>query len=77
MTGIPKERISNDPQFTNCGLDMFGPFTIKERRSEDIFTCMASRGVHIEVTHSLDADSFIQALRCFIARRGSIITHSF
>ena len=68
MTGIPKERISNDPQFTNCGLDMFGPFTIKERRSEDIFTCMASRGVHIEVTYSLDADSFIQALRCFIAR---------
>ena len=74
MTGIPKERISNDPQFTNCGLDMFGQFTIKERRSEDIFTCMASRGVHIEVTHSLDADSFIQALRCFIARPRRIRT---
>ena len=35
---------------------------------------MASRAVHIEVTHPLDADSFIQALRGFIARRGSIIT---
>ena len=35
---------------------------------------MASRVVHIEVTHSLDAASFIQSLRRFIARRGSIRT---
>ena len=31
MSDIPKERISNDPPFTHCGADMFGPFTIKER----------------------------------------------
>ena len=79
MSDIPKERISNDPPFTHCGVDMFGPFTIKERRSElkrygALFTCMASRAVHIEVTHSLDADPFIQFLRRFIARRGSIRT---
>ena len=47
---IPKERTSNDPPFTNCGVDMFGPFTIKERRFElkrygALFTCMASRAV--------------------------------
>ena len=35
---------------------------------------MASKAVHIEVMHSLDADSFIQALTCFIARRESIRT---
>ena len=79
MSDIPKERISNDPPFTHCGVDMFGPFTIKERRSElkrygVLFTCMASRAVHTEVTHSLDADSYIQSLRRFIARRGSIRT---
>ena len=34
MFDIPKERISNDPPLTYCGVDMFGPFTIKERRSE-------------------------------------------
>ena len=77
MSDIPKEKISSDPLFTHCGVDIFGPFTIKERRSElkryrALFTCMASRAVHIEVTHSLDADSFIQALRHFIARRGGI-----
>ena len=79
MSDIPKERISNNPPFTHCGVDMFGPFKIKERRSQlkrygTLFTCMASRAVHIEVTHSLDADSFIQSLRRFIARRGSIRT---
>ena len=35
---------------------------------------MASRVVHIEVTHSLDAASFIQSLRRFIEGRGSIRT---
>lgn len=31
---------------------------------------MAIRAVHIEKLHSLDADSFINALMRFIARRG-------
>ena len=35
---------------------------------------MNSRAVQIEVTHSLDTDSFIQALRQIIARRGNIKT---
>ena len=33
---------------------------------------MNSHAVHIEVTHSLDTDSFMQALRQMIARRGNI-----
>ena len=58
---------------------MFGPFKMIERRSElkrygALFTCMASKAAHIEVTHSLEADSLIQALRHFIARCGIIRT---
>ena len=34
MSDISKERISNDPPFTYCGVDMFGPFTMKERSSK-------------------------------------------
>ena len=56
---------------------MFGPFIIKEGRKElkrygAIFTCLASRAVHIEITISMEADSFILALRRFIARCGSV-----
>ena len=39
-----------------------------------MFTCMSSRTVHIEVSDSLDTDSFRQALRRTIARRGNIRT---
>lgn len=35
-----------------------------------LFTCLAVRAVHIEVANSLDTESFIHALRRFIARRG-------
>ena len=69
--------ILHGPPFTNCGVDMFGPFWIKEGRKKlkrygTLFTCLASRAVHIECTCSMDTDSFIQALRRFIARRGNI-----
>jgi len=33
---------------------------------------MASRAIHIEVAHSMETDSFSQALRRVIARRGPI-----
>ena len=33
---------------------------------------MASRAIHIEVAHSMETDSFIQALRRFICRRGDV-----
>lgn len=35
-----------------------------------VFTCLACRAIHIEVAASLDTDSYINALRRFIARRG-------
>ena len=52
-------------------------FLIKEGRKElkrygALFTCLASRAVHIECTCSMDTDSFIQALRQLIARKGNI-----
>ena len=70
-------RLAEAPPFTYCGVDMFGPFVIKQRRNEikrygTMFTCMTSRAVHFEITHSLNSDSFIQALRQVITRRGNI-----
>lgn len=37
-----------------------------------LFTCLALRAIHIEVASSLDTDSFINALRRFISRRGKV-----
>ena len=76
MADLPSERIEpNTPAFTNIGVDIFGPYTIKNYRSEIkrygcIFTCLASRAVHIEKLNSLDMDSFVNGFRRFIARRG-------
>ena len=77
MADLPQERYTEAAPFIYCGVDMFGPLIIKERRSElkhygALFTGFSSRAVHIEVSNSLDADSFILALRRFMARRGTV-----
>ena len=77
MADLPEDRMREAPPFTYCGVDMFGPFIIKERRSEIkrygiLFTCLSSRAIHIEVACFMDTNSFIQALRRFIARRGNV-----
>ena len=77
MADLPQEGCTEAAPFTYCGADMFGLLIIKETRSElkrygALFTCFSSRAVHFEVTNSLDADSFILALRRFMARRGTV-----
>ena len=77
MGQLPKERVNAEqkPPFTYVGVDYFGPMNVKYRRGTVkrygcLFTCLTTRAVHIEVAHSLDADSFLMALHRFIARRG-------
>ena len=78
MADLPLPRITPDlPPFTCVGIDYFGPFLVRQRRSlvkryGTIFTCLALRAVHLEISHSLDTDSFLLALRRFIARRGQV-----
>ena len=79
MADLPHDRLKEEPQFTHCGVDIFGPFLIKERRNTlkrygALFTCLASRAIHIEIIKHMDTDSFILALRRFIGRRGNIKT---
>ncbi len=35
-----------------------------------LFTCLVTRAVHIEITHSMDTDSFLMAFQRFQDRRG-------
>ena len=77
MADLPADRVQQgDHPWASTGVDLFGPFYTKQGRSQVkrygvIFTCLTIRAVHLEVAHSLSTDSFICALRRFIARRGS------
>lgn len=77
MADLPYDRtVLGMPPFTNVGVDCFGPFKVKRGRVEVkrygcVFTCLVVRAIHIEVLHSLETDSFINALGRFISRRGT------
>jgi hypothetical protein len=77
MANLPTDRMEEEAPFTYCGVDYFGPWHIKEGRKElkrygVVFTCLSSRAIHLEVAKTLETDSFINVLRCFLARRGPI-----
>ena len=59
MADLREERITSAPPFMYCGVALFGSFQIKQGRIEVerygvLFTCSASRAVHIETGDSLE-----------------------
>ena len=78
MADLPTDRVcAEEPPFTHVGTDCFGPFVVRKGRTDHkrwglLFTCMASRAVHIEILETMETDSFINGLRRFIARRGPV-----
>eukprot|EP00079_Xenopus_tropicalis_P036905 XP_017950676.1 PREDICTED: uncharacterized protein LOC101733728 [Xenopus tropicalis] len=77
MANLPMDRVEPSPPFSYCGMDCFGPFYTKQDRKEHkryglLFTCLSSRAIHIEMLENMSTDVFINALRCFIAIRGTV-----
>ena len=77
MADLPHDRLKEESPFTHCGVNIYGPFLIREGRNTfkrygALFTCLASRSIHIKMIKIMDTDSFILALRRFIGRRGNI-----
>ncbi|XP_068716916.1 uncharacterized protein [Montipora capricornis] len=77
MANLPEDRVQPAPPFLYCAVDYFGPLYVKEGRRQVkrygvLFTCLSSRAVHLEVANSLTADSFINAYRRFVGRRGPV-----
>lgn len=76
MADLPAARLRlNQPPFWSTGVDCFGPYTIRigrrhEKRWGIIFKCLTTRCVHLDLVPSMDTDSFLLALRRFVARRG-------
>ena len=80
MAPLPRSRL-NMPEplrcFVHTAVGFAGPFTtvqkrgrIRTRRYMCLFTCMATRAVHIEMAFGLDTDSFMNAFYRFASRRG-------
>ena len=75
MADLPADRYDDSHPFSTVGIDYFGPLTVKrfrktEKRYGLLVTCLATRAIHLEVSNSLDTDSFLMAFRRFVARRG-------
>ncbi len=69
MTDMAASRLwINQPPFWSTGMDCFGPYMIKIGRQQEkrwgiIFKCLTTRCVHLDLLCSMDADSFLLALR--------------
>lgn len=76
MGALPKCRVTKQKRaFMETGVDYFGPINVAigrrhEKRYGVLFTCMATRAIHLEIAASLNTDSAIMAIRRFAARRG-------
>lgn len=71
----PKTRVTETRPFQNCGIDYWGPVNVKTLRENEkrwiaIFTCFATRAVHMEVAKDTSALEFTNVARRFFARRG-------
>ena len=73
---MPTCRTEAKEPFEVTGVDFAGPLKYKIRKKEErkcyvlIFTCAASRAVHLELTKSQEAEEFQRKLNSFIGRRG-------
>lgn len=77
MAPLPSCRVTpGQPPFSQIGVDYFGPMHVTVKRSTEkrygvLYTCLATRAVHIEMASSLDTDSCLMAWRRHVALRGS------
>lgn len=69
---LPMDRLRDSSVFEVTGTDFAGPLYLKkgEKAWICLFTCAVYRAIHLELVTSLSTDSFLQAFRRFIARRG-------
>lgn len=73
MADLPPVRVTPyDCPFTAVMCDYFGPIQVRERMSTRrtiqqkrwgcLFTCLATRAVHLELVNSLTTEAFINCL---------------
>ena len=79
MAPLRKSRLQSSLRaFEKVGVDYGGPFLTKQGRRRTrakrylcLFTCLTTLAVHLEMSYSLDTDSFINAFTRMTSRRGT------
>jgi len=73
---LPKERVCFAEPFQTVGVDYSGVIRVSKDESESgnkyyicLFTCAATRAVHLELAKDLSAETFLLLFRKFVARR--------
>ena len=78
MAQLPATRLETTAPFATTGIDCAGPFLVKLNGRADhkvyvlVMTCFQTRAVHLETMFKLDADSAINAIMRFKARRPAL-----
>ncbi|UYV84129.1 hypothetical protein LAZ67_X001289 [Cordylochernes scorpioides] len=69
---LPTNRIGLGKPFEVTGVDLLGPLHLKggSKVWVALFTCAVYRAVHLEIVRTLEANTFLLALKRFICRRG-------
>ncbi|UYV61058.1 hypothetical protein LAZ67_1003267 [Cordylochernes scorpioides] len=69
---LPADRIGLGKPFGVTGVDLLGPLHLKggSKVWVALFTCAVYRAVHLEIVRTLEANTFLLALKRFICRRG-------
>ena len=75
MGPLPPERVRIEPAFTHIGVDFAGPLMIKNESKLEktyicLFTCAQSRMIHLELVRNMETETFLEAFRRFVNRRG-------
>uniref|UniRef100_A8QAW8 Integrase core domain containing protein n=1 Tax=Brugia malayi TaxID=6279 RepID=A8QAW8_BRUMA len=75
MASLPETRVNRSRAFARVGVDYFGPLLIKgnsvsTKRWVILFTCFTTRAMHLELAEDQSAETFLHAIRRFVARRG-------
>ncbi|KAH0808728.1 hypothetical protein GEV33_014063 [Tenebrio molitor] len=66
MGNLPSDRVTPARPFIHCGLDYLGPLQVKQFRGR------ATKAIHLELVYDYTTESFLNALKRMMARRGKV-----
>ena len=74
---LPEVMVKECSPFAYTGVDLTGPLYVKTHTGPQLklriclYTCCATRAIHLDIVPSLTTSAFLRSLRWFSARRGT------